>query len=155
MKHGPLTFEYSKITPYIYIGTNMCCQGHFEKSLVKQGIKADISLENDGLDTPWGVDFFLWIPTRNHQAPTQKQLLLAVNTLKRLEESKTKVYVHCERGHGRAPTLVAAYLAAVKGITVEQAVSFVKKKRPAVHPNKRQREAITKALPFLRTLNER
>ncbi len=28
-------FEYSKITEYIYIGSNQCCQDHFKKSLIK------------------------------------------------------------------------------------------------------------------------
>lgn len=152
MKHGPITFEYDQITPYIYIGTNMCCQGHFEKSLLKQGIRADISLEEERLDAPFGVDFFLWIPTKNHHAPSRRQLLVAIHALKEFEASKIKVYVHCERGHGRAPTLIVAYLAATQGMSVEQAVSFVKKKRPVVHPNKRQRESIKKALPYLRKL---
>jgi len=50
MKHKPLTFEYSQITKYIYIGTNMCCQTHFDKSLIKKEIRADISLEEKTLD---------------------------------------------------------------------------------------------------------
>ncbi len=49
-------FEYSKITEYIYIGTNQCCQMHFKKSLLKKGVNADISLEKENLDTPYGVN---------------------------------------------------------------------------------------------------
>ncbi len=145
VKHGPLIFEYNQITPYIYIGTNMCCQGHFEKELLRKGIRADISLEEKRLDSPFGVDFYLWLPTRDHRAPSQRQLQVGVRLLEELEKDRIKVYVHCERGHGRAPTLVAAYLADSKDMTVDRAIAFIKKKRP-VHPNKSQRAAISRFL---------
>ncbi len=150
MKHSPIEFEYSQITKFIFIGTNQCCEGHFEKSLLKKGITADISLEEERLDAPWGVDFFLWLPTKNHLAPSKKQFLVGINTLKDFEKAKIKAYVHCERGHGRAPTLVAAYLAAVKGMSVDQAIAFVKKKRPVSHINKAQKSAVVKMRPYLK-----
>ena len=148
MKHGKVEFEYSQITKYIYIGTNQCCEDHFEESLLKKGIRADISLEEERIDAPWGVNFFLWLPTKNHRAPTLKQFLIAVNVLKDLEKLCMKVYIHCERGHGRAPTLVAAYLAVTKNISVDEAIKFIKKKRSVIHINKTQRNAIIKALPL-------
>ena len=137
MKHKTLTFEYSQITKYIYIGTNMCCQAHFDKSLLKKGIKADISLEEKKLDNPFGVDYYLWLPTKDHQAPTLKQLRMGVAFLKEALKQKIKCYVHCQRGHGRAPTLVASFLVSV-GMDARGAFSLIKKKRPDIHPNKRQ-----------------
>ena len=141
VKHGKLTFEYSKITEYIYIGTNQCCQTHFNKKLLSKGIKADISLEKERLDAPFGVDYYLWLPVKDHTAPTQKQLMIGVNFIENLIKNKIKVYIHCQRGHGRAPTLVAAYLIS-KGKIAEQAVEFIKKKRPVIHPNKIQINAL-------------
>ncbi len=143
MKHKPLIFEYSQISEYIYIGTNMCCQAHFDKSLLRKGIKADISLEEKRLDHPFGVDYYLWLPTKDHQAPTLKQLRIGVSFLKEALKQKSKCYVHCQRGHGRAPTLVAAFLAS-EGINVQKAFSLIKKKRPDIHPNKRQIAMIEK-----------
>ncbi len=137
VKHGKLTFEYNKITDYIYLGTNQCCQVHFKKELLKKGIKADISLEKERIDAPFGVDYYLWLPVKDHTAPSQKQLTLGVNFIANLIKNKIKVYIHCQRGHGRAPTLIAAYLIS-KGKTVEQAVDFIKKKRPVIHPNRIQ-----------------
>ncbi len=130
-------FEYSKITSYIYIGTNQCCQQHFRKSLVRKNIKADISLEEKRLDQPFGVKYYLWLPTKDHRAPTSKQLLIGANFIKQLVDRGIKVYVHCEHGHGRAPTLVAAYLI-MKGKSAKEAIRLIKEKRPAVHPNKFQ-----------------
>ena len=141
MKHKTLTFEYSQITKYIYIGTNMCCQAHFDKSLLKKGIKADISLEKKKLDHPFGVDYYLWLPTKDHQAPTLKQLEVGVAFLQKLVSQKVKCYVHCQQGHGRAPTLVAAYLVS-EGMSADKAFDFIKKKRPDAHPNPKQISAV-------------
>lgn len=137
MKHKPLTFEYSQITKYIYIGTNMCCQGHFDKSLLRKGIRADISLEEERMDQPFGVGYYLWLPTTDHQAPTLKQLRMGIAFLKEALKQKIKCYVHCQRGHGRAPTLVAAFLVSGE-MNVQEAFSLIKKERPDIHPNKRQ-----------------
>jgi protein-tyrosine phosphatase len=137
VKHDALTFEYNQVTPYIFLGTNLCCATHFKKSLLKKGIKADVSLEKKKLDQPFGVEYYLWLPTTDHLAPSLKQLYIGVRFLEEVIKQKTKCYVHCQRGHGRAPTLVAAYLVA-QGRTVEEAFAFIKKKRKSVHPNKKQ-----------------
>ncbi len=149
MKHVSLTFEYSQITKYIYIGTNMCCQSDFDKSLLKKGIKADISLEEKKIDRPLGVDYYLWLPTKDHIAPTLKQLQIGVDFIKKLVDLKIRCYVHCQRGHGRAPTLVAAYLVS-KGMGIDEAFNFIKKKRPTVHPNRKQISAVKKFKKTLR-----
>ncbi len=143
VKHGKLIFEYNRITNYIYIGSNQCCELHFKKELLKKGVKADVSLEKEKLDAPFGVDYFLWLPTKDHTAPLQKQLKAGVDFIDSLIKNKVKVYVHCQRGHSRAPTLVAAYLIR-KGKTVKQAIGYIKKKRPVIHLNKKQVDALKK-----------
>ena len=140
-KHGIL--NYSKITPNIYIGSNMCCQYHFEEELLKNGIDSDISLEADKIDAAFGVKAYLWIPTKDHTAPEQEQLNLGVRMLNTLTKENKKIYVHCKHGHGRAPTLVAAYLIG-KGMSVPEAVKFIKSKRPAMHLSKNQISALQK-----------
>lgn len=134
-------FEYSKITEYIYIGTNQCCILHFKESLIKKGIMADISLEKEKLDHPFGVDYYLWLPTKDHKAPTFKQLSLGANFIAHLVKNKIKVYVHCKNGHGRSPTLIAAYFI-LKGKNTEDAIKFIKKNRPSIHLNKIQIKAL-------------
>jgi len=49
--------------------------------------------------------------------------------------------VHCQHGHGRAPTLVAAYLIS-KGNSVEEAISLIASKRSTIHINDKQKEAL-------------
>lgn len=124
--------EYNQITEEIYLGTNYCCQVHFDEMLIKKGVKADISLEGERLDQPFGVKYFLWLPTIDHTAPTLESLALGSQFLSFCVDQKIKVYVHCQNGHGRAPTLVAAYFIS-KGMSVKKAIKTIASKRPEIH----------------------
>lgn len=135
------SFNYDKIINNLYIGTNQCCIVHFKTSLTKKGIQADICLEKEHLDNPTGAKYFLWLPIKDKSAPTQKQLLIGANAIKSFIDNNIKTYVHCKNGHGRSPTLVAAYLILEKKITAEKALEEIRKKRK-IHPTKNQIKAL-------------
>jgi protein-tyrosine phosphatase len=143
------TLEFSEISPYIYLGSNMCCGSHFKK-LTDFGILADIDVEykRDKAGRIEGVETFLWLPTKDHTSPSHKQLIIGIRTIQALAASRTKVYVHCQFGHGRSPTLVIAYFIA-EGMTLEEAHSFVKKRRPEVHLMSAQRAGLEKFALFI------
>ncbi len=132
-ERGQPKFEYSRITPSIWIGTNQCCTTHFSHALRRLGIRADISLEAEQLDAAYGAKCFLWLPIQDHHAPTPVQLRVGVHALDALVALGQRVYVNCRNGHGRAPTLVAAYLIASEGLTVAQAVALIYARRPRIH----------------------
>lgn len=134
--------SYNKIIEYIFVGDNKCCKGKFVDELLKIGIKADISLEKERIDTPFGVKFYLWLPTKEHKPPSLEQLLSGACFLKSLTEQKIKTYIHCEHGHSRSLTFVAAYLMLTKKMNVEEAINFVKIRRPEVHINPIQKKAL-------------
>jgi len=138
---GQKGFDYDQISDQVFIGTNMCCQFGFNRELLTKNVRADISLEEVRVDAPMGVDYFLWLPTKDHGAPTIDKLTLGVTTLNFLISKKIKVYIHCKNGHGRAPTLFIAYLVK-KGMDVEQALKYLQSKRPSVHLNPKQLEAL-------------
>ena len=141
-EHPENILDFNYITDGIYIGTNQCCQMHFDELLKnKEGITADISLEENKVDAPLGVDFYTWLPVEDHKAPSQSTFELGVSILENLVAKNQKVYVHCKNGHGRAPTLVAAYLIK-KGKKVDEAVNFIKEKRPVIHLSDEQIEAL-------------
>ncbi|MBI2550098.1 dual specificity protein phosphatase family protein [Candidatus Woesearchaeota archaeon] len=146
--HGKPRFEYSKISPYLFLGTDMCCQMHFKKELLDRGVTADISLRGKHIDTPFGVKYFLWLPTKDKYAPSQQQLFFGATAIDQLIRQRIKVYVHCKAGHGRSPTLVAAYFI-LKGSSAKEAVAAVRRKRPGIHPTAAQIRALTR---FERTL---
>lgn len=141
--------DYNYIIEGIYIGTNQCCMMGVAEVLKKEGVIADISLEDIQLDQPFGVEMYTWIPTPDHTPPTPDQLSFGVSTLAKLVDLKKKVYVHCKNGHGRASTLVAAYLIH-KGATLEEALRIIKEQRPTIHLQDSQREALEK---FARSAN--
>ena len=114
-----------------------------QKGASRQGVSADISLRGKHIDTPFGVKYFLWLPTKDHYAPSQQQLLAGAAAIDTLVKQKAKVYVHCKAGHGRSPTLVAAYLI-LKGKSAKGAIAAVRKKRPGIHPTASQIRALAR-----------
>lgn len=134
--------NYDQITDHIYIGTNFCCSTHFSEELKKEGITTDISLEEIKIDSPFGVQVYLWLPVKDGHAPTPYQFQVGIYTLMAAEKNNQKIYVHCKNGHGRAPTLVAAHLIKSKGVSPKEAVEMIRKKRPEIHLEKVQWEAL-------------
>src|SRR3989344_3511343 len=141
---GELDFNY--ITDGIYIGTNQCCQTHFDEKLRKEGIEVDFSLEENRVDAPFGVKYYFWIPIANHSAPTMEHLDSASAILDKFVSLGKKIYLHGKNGHGRAPTVMAAYLVK-KGKTPEEAIEIIKKQRPTIHLEESQLQALKDFLP--------
>jgi dual specificity MAP kinase phosphatase len=139
--------EYDYITDGIYIGTNQCCVMGLADVLKKENISADISLEQDRLDAPFGVDIYLWIPVVDEMAPTFEQLAFGAESIERLISQNRKVYVHCKNGHGRAPTFVTAYLIR-KGYNLDDAVELIKSKRPSIHLHEPQKILLEKYFEY-------
>ncbi|MBI2598406.1 MAG: dual specificity protein phosphatase family protein [Candidatus Diapherotrites archaeon] len=144
MGHGKKFLEFNKITRYIYLGNNYCCMVHFDKNLLKKHkIEADLSLEENRIDYPKGVKYFLWLPLKDNSEPSQELLATGANFLSQMEKFKIKTYVHCQNGHKRSPTLVAAFLVS-KGMGIGKSLSFVKKKRPSIHVSGQYLKALKK-----------
>lgn len=134
--------DYSRITTRIFLGTNACCRRHFDLKLLRRGITADISLEEERIDAPRGVDYFLWLPTKDHTAPTQKDLELGSQVIDWCLRHRERVYIHCKNGHGRSPTLLAAYLIRYQGRSVHRAIAAIKRRRPEIHLEPKQQNAL-------------
>ncbi len=62
--------------------------------------------------------------------------------LKSAVENQQKVYVHCKAGRGRSATIVICYLLKYCGYKLDEAISFVKEKRPQINLNAQQMQAI-------------
>jgi protein-tyrosine phosphatase len=74
-------------------------------------------------------------------APSDDQLQFGITALEKFIALKKKVYIHCQNGHGRTSTLLAAYLI-YKGKTLDEAIKFIKAKRSSVHFNQIQLTAL-------------
>jgi len=85
--------------------------------------------------------YFLWLPVKDHAAPTKAQLDVGVSFIRECVKNKQRVFVHCKFGHGRSPTLVAAYLKST-GLSVDEAIEKIKAARPEIHLEEGQRVAL-------------
>lgn len=140
--HDPdAPLDYNYITDGIYEGTNQCCAVGLLDVLKREGITADMSLEDVKLDQPFGVEMYVWLPTPDHTPSTQDQLSFGAAALEKLVEQKKKVYLHCKNGHGRASVMLAAYLIN-RGHDPESAFAIIKEHRPAAHLQDSQKEAL-------------
>jgi protein-tyrosine phosphatase len=139
-------FDYSQIMDNIYIGSDLCkggiCLMHGEE-FKKLGVSVEInlSLENNELP-PKDIETYLWLPVTDGHAPSQHQLEAGICLMDTMVNAGKKIYVHCRNGHGRSPTLVAAYLMRYKNMSLEEANKLICKNRPEAHIEKLQEEAL-------------
>lgn len=141
-------FDYSQITGNIYIGSDLCkgmsCPVHGPE-FEKLGILVEINLSVEKKETPPdGIDIYAWIPVADKHAPTQEQLDLGTAIINEAVRNGKNVYVHCKNGHGRSPTMVAAYFIRYQGKTPDEAVAMILHHRNEVHLGFEQREALGK-----------
>ncbi|MBL7036297.1 dual specificity protein phosphatase family protein [Candidatus Microgenomates bacterium] len=135
-------FEFSQVTNNIFLGTNICCLDKTHtQALTDLGITAEIDLEKEGQNPVAEIEIYLRLPTVDKTAPSVPQIKAGVALIDRMVNIDKKVYVHCKFGHGRSPTLVAAFLIS-KGKTVSEAIETIKKNRPEVHLNEIQMKAL-------------
>ena len=132
--------DYSQIAPWLFLGTNLCCSMHAEK-LDALGVDIDISLEEERIELPGKMQMFLWLPVKDHAAPTKEQVSVGVAVLAEAEKKNLRAYVHCRNGHGRSPTLVIAYFIK-KGMSYDKAYALVADKRPEIELTEAQTQAL-------------
>jgi len=76
------------------------------------------------------------------ESPCQEKLKRGVDFILNEMPSTSSVYVHCKAGRTRSATLVGCYLMASTGMTPEEAVQHMKKRRPHVLLHNKQWEAL-------------
>ena len=139
-------FEISQITDLIFIGSDLCrgmvCPIHGPE-FESLGICGEVNLEVEHPETPPPqLDAYLWLPVEDKQAPRPDQLIVGTSFIHEMVKLNNKVYVHCKNGHGRSPTLVIAYLMKYDNKTLDQALELVRQKRPEVHLEETQLQAL-------------
>lgn len=140
------TFDFSRITDNIIIGSDLCkggvCLIHGEE-FKKLGVQIEINLsaENNELP-PKEIETYLWIPIVDGYSPSVKQLEMGTCLMDTALSQGKRIFVHCRNGHSRSPTLVAAYLIKYQKMKVNEAIKLIKEKRPEIHIEVSQREAL-------------
>lgn len=138
--------DYSTITDQLFLGSDLCKMGvcliHGEE-FKKLGItyEVNLSFENNELP-PHDILGYLWLPVVDGHAPSLAQIDSGVAFIAAAISDNQKVYVHCRNGHGRGPTLAAAYLMKEHGLSPEKAEEEIQGNRSEVHLEETQKKRL-------------
>jgi len=120
------------ITPQLYVGGFLFPSdvAELERLKIDLVINATTELvEPVGTLRAAGIEY-LQIPCWDRRAPTLEDADRAIDLLaQRIAEGK-RVYLHCASGAGRSVALATCYLAAHRGDSVDDALSWIKERRP-------------------------
>ena len=137
----PERASFDRVTELVWLGSRLACLDDFRR-LWAEGVRACVDMKQEGAD-PWGFEAFLWLPTPDHEPPSQVHLRLGLAFLRECEQAALPVFVACHAGVGRSPTLVLAHLLAgrFRDEPPQAALEFLIAKRPLARPNPEQVEA--------------
>jgi protein-tyrosine phosphatase len=132
-----MRFDFDEITEDLYVGSR------FEPGdwhiLAALNITVDVNLQAEAQDrfTEAAPEVYLWLPTPDWFGPGVQALATGARFIALMIREGRKVYVHCNAGAGRAPTVATGYLITT-GMSLEEALKLVRTRRPAFSPNPTQ-----------------
>jgi len=139
---GAPYWKLSEITPQLYCGGQHYPEGLQE--MLDKGITGIVNMREAHLsDVDKGIagPNHLHLATRDNTPPQVDDLVKGAEFIRDQIEDGGKVYVHCGVGVGRAPTMTAAYLITT-GLSPDEALKTIRKKRPFIHLTGRQRKVL-------------
>lgn len=117
-------------------------QGMTAQLVKEENVKAVVSMNEDyelrlfsNNGPEWkkfGVEFLQLSTTDIFETPCQEKLRKGVEFINKYKQIGGSVYVHCKAGRTRSATLVGCYLMMANGWSPEEAVNFMKSKRPHI-----------------------
>jgi len=130
-------FDYTQVTDQLFIGSDLCkagvCLLHAEEfRQLDVSVELNLSQEENELP-PKEIDVYSWLPVTDGYSPTQLQFDIGTSIINDSIADGKKVYVHCKNGHGRSPSMIAAYFVKYKGYKLENAIELIKELRPESH----------------------
>jgi len=118
--------NYAQVDEYLFIG------GNVEKP--PRGTEAVLNLCE--AEDPYSATVHRWEPIRDAApAPDLEWLRTMVKFVDEQQKAKRRTYVHCMQGVSRSATVVIAWLMFHHGWTRDEALAFLREKRPIVRPN--------------------
>jgi len=127
-----------------FINENLCFGGVCSiESLSRNGIQAILDLREEARDNieefeKYPINY-LKVGIRNRKTPDRDQLNQILDWIKINVEDGKKVFIHCNLGRGRAPSIVAAYLIS-QGMDSKNSIKFIKKNRRYAYFNQDQQK---------------
>jgi protein-tyrosine phosphatase len=134
--------DFNEITDHLYAGARLNHGDWYV--LASLNITVNINLQAESQDRFAGAtpEVSLWVPTPDWFGPGIDKLQTCVRFIRLMIAENRKVYVHCNAGIGRAPTVATAYLIST-GMHLQDALNHVRLKRPRSRPNDEQIRQLT------------
>jgi len=133
------TAEYARVAPWLVIGPVLDDHGY--AALAQSGVSHVLDLRSEASDDPELMKSlglaWLRVPIDDRVAPSAEQLAEIVEWLEPTGSDSPVVYVHCEGGLGRAPSIAIALLMG-RGFTRAEAHQFVVTARSVAAPTPAQ-----------------
>ncbi|KAK7105228.1 phosphatidylglycerophosphatase and protein-tyrosine phosphatase 1-like [Littorina saxatilis] len=142
---------YSRVDQWVVVG-GLPIKSIAQQLVSEENIKGVVSLtqdfETEGItpsEKEWndmGVEQLMASTVDFTGTPSQENIRRSVDFMMQHRQKNNSVYVHCKAGRTRSVTVVACYLIHVNQMTPEEAVDFVKSKRPHIWLREKQLKSI-------------
>jgi hypothetical protein len=132
----------SRLLPYLYIGGRP--EARSLDFLTSNGINVILNMTPLKTFDPSGVPCYFENERRfrYHRIPlldstSEKILPVLRSTIELIDRARHygAVFVHCNQGVSRSAAICCAYLIRYRGMSLSEALAFVRKRRPSVRPN--------------------
>lgn len=143
--------QYARVASWLLIGPALDASEY--AMLAAAGVTHVLDLRSEASDDPELMKSLglAWrrVPIDDRVAPTSEQLAEIVDWLEPRQQDEPVVYVHCEGGLGRSPTIAIALLMR-RGFTRAEAHRFVVTARTVASPTAAQDAWLTDIEPGTR-----
>lgn len=137
----PAAVRADRVAAWLLIGPALGLGEYAE--LRERGVTHVIDLRAEAADDPAPLRALglAWrhLPVRDREAPTMRDVDEAVAWIDAAADAFGGLYLHCEGGIGRTPTLAIALLMRRHGLTRRESEQLVQTARPEVQPADAQR----------------
>ncbi len=138
--------DFSQITDNIFIGSDLCkgniCPIHGSE-FKELGVTVELNLSMEKKEVPPdNMDAYVWLPVQNNSSPNEAQFAIGTNVINEAVLKNKKVFLHCKNGHGRSPTMLAAYLIRFENLNIDEAIAKIQGARPEIHILENQMNAL-------------
>lgn len=129
--------RFTEITPHLHVGGQYLRWGL--PILKRRGITAVVNMRDEFDDREEAIapERYLYLPTVDNTPPSLDDLREGTDFIHNEIQRDGRVYVHCEAGVGRAPTMAAAYLVS-RGMDADSAWDLLRERRPFIRPTATQ-----------------
>ncbi|KAL7752277.1 hypothetical protein RI367_002322 [Sorochytrium milnesiophthora] len=136
---GPsMIYDWLYLGPDLYSVTSGTSSEHGHNELQSLGVSAILNMAMEVVPDDFILSHYQYKKFECRDTPDEKierMLGDAIGFIDQVRRANGRVYVHCKAGKSRSATIVLAYLIQHEHMSVEQAVAFLKERRPAVSPN--------------------